>query len=76
MDSILFILFKTFVHQKTSVVQMRTLSEGRRLTSFGQPKPAWDVLSDVKSEVGMRRGITAVARSLLLTVSELRNLEV
>ena len=55
---------------------MRTLSEGRRLTSFGQPKPAWDVLSDVKSEVGMRRGITAVARSLLLTVSELRNLEV
>ena len=55
---------------------MRTLSEGRRLTSFGQPKPAWDVLSNVKSEVGMRRGITAVARSLLLTVSELRNLEV
>ena len=52
---------------------MRTLSEGRRPTSFGQPKPAWDVLSDVKSEVGMHSGITAVAKSLVFALSDVRN---
>ena len=40
---------------------------------MGKPRPTWDDLSEVKSEVGMHSGITAVAKSLVFALSDVRN---